>query len=84
MTAPEPGHALTADRLRADIAEVLGCAPHEVTPDADLLDLGLDSMRTMALVERWRAAGAPGVEFADLAEEPRLDRWTRLVAGVDS
>ncbi|PPK63702.1 phosphopantetheine-binding protein [Actinokineospora auranticolor] len=81
MSAPEAG-ALTGDRVRADIAEVLGCAPAEVTPEADLLDLGLDSMRTMALLERWRAAGAPEVEFADLAEEPRLDRWTRLVTGA--
>ncbi|EWC63870.1 Isochorismatase of siderophore biosynthesis [Actinokineospora spheciospongiae] len=80
MSTPET--ALTAERLRADVADVLGCDPAEVTPDVDLFDLGLDSMRTMALVERWRAAGAPAVEFADLAEEPRLERWTSLVTGA--
>ncbi|WP_367128669.1 phosphopantetheine-binding protein [Saccharothrix sp. HUAS TT1] len=75
---------LTADRIRADVADLLGCDPAEVADDADLLDLGLDSMRIMSLVERWRAAGATGLEFADLAEQPRLDRWTELVAGASA
>ena len=74
----------TADRVRADVADLLGVEPAEVGADADLLDLGLDSMRIMSLVERWRAAGATGLEFADLAEEPRLERWTELVAGASA
>jgi len=73
---------LTAEKIRADVAELLGCAPGEVDPHADLLDLGLDSIRIMGLVERWRAEGAPGLEFADLAEQPQLERWTALVAGA--
>ncbi|WP_424186744.1 phosphopantetheine-binding protein [Actinokineospora sp. G85] len=76
--------ALTAERLRADVADLLGLEPAEVAPDADLLDLGLDSMRMMSLVERWRAAGATDLEFADLAEEPRLGRWTELVTGASA
>lgn len=75
---------LTADRVRADIADLLGVEPAELDGDADLQDLGLDSMRIMSLVERWRAAGATGLEFADLAEDPRLDRWTALVAGAQA
>ncbi|GAA3462799.1 phosphopantetheine-binding protein [Saccharothrix longispora] len=75
---------LTADRVRADVADLLGVEPAEVGADADLLDLGLDSMRIMSLVERWRAAGATGLEFADLAEDPRLARWTELVAGASA
>jgi aryl carrier-like protein len=71
---------LSAEQVRADVARLLGCDPAELGPEEDLLDLGLDSMRIMSLVERWRAAGAPGLEFADLAEQPRLDRWTALVA----
>ncbi|MFD0204165.1 MULTISPECIES: phosphopantetheine-binding protein [Saccharothrix] len=76
--------ALTADRVRADVADLLGVDPAEVDPTGDLLDLGLDSMRIMSLVERWRAAGATGLEFADLAEDPRLERWTELVTGASS
>ncbi|ATE54235.1 MULTISPECIES: phosphopantetheine-binding protein [Actinosynnema] len=72
--------SLTAERVRADVAEVLGVAPEELAGDADLLDLGLDSVRVMGLVERWRAAGAE-VEFPDLAEQPELAHWTALVVG---
>jgi aryl carrier-like protein len=76
--------AVSAERVRADVADLLGIMPAELDADADLLDLGLDSMRVMSLVERWRAAGATGLEFADLAEDPRLARWTELVAGAGS
>ncbi|AXX30115.1 acyl carrier protein [Actinosynnema pretiosum subsp. pretiosum] len=72
--------SLTAERVRADVAEVLGVEPDELAGDADLLDLGLDSVRVMGLVERWRAAGAE-VEFPDLAEQPELAHWTALVVG---
>jgi aryl carrier-like protein len=76
MTTTSP---LSAEQIRADVAELLGIGPAELAADADLFDLGLDSMRIMSLVERWRAAGAT-VEFADLAEQPQLGLWTDLVA----
>jgi aryl carrier-like protein len=71
---------MTADELRGDVAEVLGCPASEIPADADLLDLGLDSVRIMSLVERWRRAGATGLEFADLAEDPRIERWVDVVS----
>lgn len=73
--------SLTPERIRADLVELLGCEPAELTPETDLTDLGLDSMRIMGLVEQWRAAGATELEFADLAEQPRLDHWTKLLTG---
>ncbi|WP_037819832.1 phosphopantetheine-binding protein [Amycolatopsis sp. La24] len=72
---------LTAEQVNADVAELLGCGLGELTPDTDLADLGLDSMRIMSLVEKWRGAGAPQLEFADLAEDPRLGHWTKLLTG---
>ncbi|GAB2734763.1 phosphopantetheine-binding protein [Amycolatopsis magusensis] len=71
---------LTAEQIRADVAGLIGCDEAELTPDADLLDLGLDSIRIMGLIERWRAAGVT-VEFADLAEQPQLGHWTAVLAG---
>jgi aryl carrier-like protein len=71
--------SLTAERIRADVAELLACDPAELDPTEDLLDRGLDSMRLMALVERWRAAGASDLEFPDLAEQPELGHWTTLL-----
>lgn len=73
--------ALSPERVRADVAELLGCAPAELAPGEDLLDRGMDSLRIMTLVERWRAAGAGTLEFPDLAERPELGHWTALVAG---
>lgn len=73
--------ALTPERIRTDVAELLDVAPEGIDPDEDLLDLGLDSVRIMTLIERWRAAGAPDLEFPDLAEEPVLRRWVELVGG---
>ncbi|MFH8791175.1 phosphopantetheine-binding protein [Streptomyces sp. NPDC017941] len=71
--------SLSPERVRADIAELLDCDPAEIVPDEDLFDLGLDSVRIMTLVQRWRAAGATTLEFPDLAEQPELGHWTALV-----
>ncbi|MFK4067129.1 phosphopantetheine-binding protein [Streptomyces sp. NPDC029674] len=72
---------LSPERVRADIAELLDCEPAEIAPGEDLFDLGLDSVRIMTLVQRWRAAGATALEFPDLAERPELGHWTELLTG---
>lgn len=72
---------LTADRVRADVAELLKCAPHEIADDDNLFDLGFDSVRVMTLIQRWRDAGAAELEFPDLAEQPELAHWQQLVVG---
>ncbi|MFI0408060.1 phosphopantetheine-binding protein [Actinomadura sp. 3N508] len=70
---------LTPDRVRADVAEVLNLDPREVGDDVQLLDQGLDSIRLMTLVERWRAEGAD-VDLIDLAEQPTVTQWVALLA----
>lgn len=72
---------LTEEQVRADVAELLGCDPAELDLDEDLLERGLDSIRVMALVERWREAGATALEFADLAEQPVLRHWMTILGG---
>ncbi|EHY87738.1 phosphopantetheine-binding protein [Saccharomonospora azurea] len=71
---------LTAERVRADVAELLGRDPGSIDPEESLLDLGLDSIRIMSLIDRWRAAGAT-VEYPDLAERPELAHWISVVTG---
>lgn len=66
------------EQLRKDIAAALGVQVSEVDPQADLLDQGLDSVRMMGLVDRLAAAGH-SVDFADLAEDPRLVAWDQLL-----
>ncbi|MFF0817414.1 phosphopantetheine-binding protein [Rhodococcus sp. NPDC003318] len=69
---------LTRDRMVADLAGMLDLPAAELTEDTNLLDLGLDSVRLMSLVERWRAEGAV-VDFVDLASDPQLGAWFEVV-----
>ncbi|MGK3993751.1 isochorismatase family protein [Sorangium sp. So ce1024] len=81
--APPPGWALArtpgVDRLRADVAEILEQPASAISDHESFLDLGLDSIRIMTLVERWRAAGVD-VAFVELAERPTLAEWWELLA----
>ena len=67
------------EELRAEIASALETTPEQIDPDADLTDQGLDSVRMMGLVERIHAAGH-SVDYADLAEDPRLTAWDQLLS----
>ncbi|NLU84586.1 phosphopantetheine-binding protein [Rhodococcus sp. HNM0569] len=68
------------EQIHSDVAEVLGLPVAELDADANLLDEGLDSVRVMSLIERWRAAGAD-VDLVDLVAEPTVTRWSEVVAG---
>lgn len=69
---------LTRDRVRADLADLLDLPVAELTEESNLLDLGLDSVRLMSLVERWRAEGAE-IDFVDLASDPELGAWFEVL-----
>ncbi|MFY1638088.1 phosphopantetheine-binding protein [Solwaraspora sp. WMMB335] len=73
---------LTADAMRADIAELLGDDAGPIDDEDNLLDAGLDSIRIMALIERWRQRGVE-VDFLQLAEEPTLAAWWSVVRAAD-
>jgi aryl carrier-like protein len=74
--------ALTEDVVRADVAELLHLLPDEVEDSENLFEFGLDSIRLLTLLERWREAGAE-VSFVELAEQPTLSHWLPLVTSVD-
>lgn len=67
------------DRLVQDVADVLCAEPDEIDPDESLLDQGLDSIRLMSLVSRWRTEGAR-IAFVDLAERPTLREWAEILS----
>ncbi|MBI5736024.1 MAG: amino acid adenylation domain-containing protein [Mycolicibacterium neoaurum] len=71
--------ATTSDTVRAEVAELLGIAPEELDPSADLIASGLDSIRMMSLSGRWRKQGIE-VGFAALAATPTVRAWQELVA----
>lgn len=69
---------LSAMRIEADVADVLRVDVGDLDREEDLRDQGLDSVRMMDLLERWRRAGAKDIDFITLAEDPRLSRWTEM------
>ncbi|MGW4894982.1 phosphopantetheine-binding protein [Kitasatospora sp. NPDC004240] len=73
--------AFTVERIRAEVAELLGEDPAEIPLDENLADWGLDSVRLMTLAERWRAEGAR-VGFVELAERPAVEAWAELLGAA--
>ncbi len=80
MTTDRTG-PLTLERMRADIAKLLGEAPEDVRDDDNLMDLGLDSMRMLGLVMAWGEHGI-ALEFSQLAEHTTLAGWWQVVQGL--
>lgn len=75
MTAPED---LTEDGIRAAIARLMDVEPETIGLDANLLELGLDSMKLMALASQWQRHGVE-VPFGDLAEQPTIAAWSGML-----
>ncbi|MEV4432579.1 phosphopantetheine-binding protein [Streptomyces sp. NPDC049555] len=70
---------LTLEKIREDVADCLGEDPADIPVDENLLDHGLDSIRVMTLLERWRREHAVTADFADLAERPAVEAWAALL-----
>ena len=65
--------------LRASVAALRDLPAAERGFDDNMMEAGLDSIRLMSLVERWRRAGA-ATSFVELAERPTLRQWWDLLA----
>ncbi|MEU9884247.1 phosphopantetheine-binding protein [Sphaerisporangium sp. NPDC051017] len=74
MTIP-----LTQATVRADIAEALYMEADELTETDNLFLAGLDSIRLLTLVERWRESGVE-LTFVELAEQPTLAAWWEMLS----
>ncbi|MFB9241924.1 isochorismatase [Massilia antarctica] len=68
----------TRSALQAEVAELLAVPASDLLPDDNLLFAGLDSIRLMSLIERWRRAGIE-TTFVELAERPTLADWWELL-----
>ncbi|HEX6240173.1 MAG TPA: isochorismatase family protein, partial [Polyangiales bacterium] len=76
-----------AERPRADartalleaLAPILSLEPSDLVPEAELRDLGLDSVRMLELFERLRERGLE-LESVDLLECQRVDQLLTLIA----
>lgn len=68
------GAASTTATAVTVTAEVLGVGADELTPETDLLDAGLDSVRAMELADRLHLAGVE-VAFEVLMEAKTIGEW---------
>ncbi|KAF0848037.1 non-ribosomal peptide synthetase [Nocardia caishijiensis] len=80
--APANGAGIDRAEIRAAIARHLDITPEAVADADDLIQLGLDSIRTMKLAGAWRKRGIR-VNFALLAAHPTIDAWHALLNGAD-
>ena len=79
MLGPAGAGKFSPQSVREEVAELLVQPPSELGDDENLLDRGLDSIRIMSLVERWRRKGVE-VTFVELAERPTLTDWYALLS----
>ncbi|MCG3742192.1 isochorismatase family protein [Vibrio cincinnatiensis] len=70
--------ALTLDQMCLDVANTLSLELDEVDVNENLLFLGLDSIRAMVLLEKWRPFGV-NLTFAQLIEKVTLKEWWELI-----
>ena len=68
---------MTETKIITDVAESLGVSPDTLSPDTNLADAGLDSLRLIMLVEKWRAEGVT-VDFQDILTRATLAEWFEL------
>src|SRR5262245_34388215 len=69
---------ISRDEIRTTVAAELGCPAADVADHDDLIQLGLNSIRMMALAGGWRKRGA-SITFAELAASPTVDSWHGLL-----
>lgn len=61
------------------VAQLLRESVESIDIDENLLNRGIDSVRIMSLVEKWRREGKE-ITFADLAERPTVAGWYSLLS----
>ncbi|BBZ40479.1 non-ribosomal peptide synthetase [Mycobacterium conspicuum] len=75
---------ISRDEIRAAIAAQLGTdVVTEIADTDDLIQMGLNSMRMMALAGGWRKRGS-GITFADLAASPTIESWHALLGSDEN
>ncbi|MFX0577768.1 phosphopantetheine-binding protein [Nocardia nepalensis] len=77
MPPKPPGQPPTLDQVRDTVAELLRIDPADIPEDADLQELGLDSLAMMRVINLWRRVRIR-ISMEDLTDEPTLAAWARL------
>ena len=80
MNALKPKDALPSSltQLTAQVAALIEIPVGDLQVDDNLIFAGLDSIRLMSLVTRWKRAGSR-LDFVDLAQKTTLNQWWELL-----
>ncbi|WP_026918294.1 phosphopantetheine-binding protein [Gordonia shandongensis] len=70
---------LTRESIVEDLAAMTGVPSTQIADGDDIADLGLDSVRLMSLIEKWRATGAEHVDVVALSSDSRVGSWIDLL-----
>ncbi|GGL23309.1 non-ribosomal peptide synthetase [Nocardia jinanensis] len=73
---------LDKSEVRDVVAAAIGVPPESVGYEDDLVGLGMHSMQLMKLSATWRKQGRE-VRSSELALEPTIAAWTRLLAAAE-
>ena len=80
LNALKPKDALPSSltQLTAQVAALIEIPVGDLQVDDNLIFAGLDSIRLMSLVTRWKRAGSR-LDFVDLAQKTTLNQWWELL-----
>ncbi|MCT8353541.1 MULTISPECIES: isochorismatase family protein [Photorhabdus] len=65
-------------QLKEQVAELLEINVTEIIDEDNLIDLGLDSIRTMNFLSDWQHRGLD-ISFTDVAKSPSINTWWQLL-----
>lgn len=70
---------LTLQLVRQQVAKLVDEEPSDIDDNENLIEKGLDSIRIMSLVEKWRSIGVD-VTFMKLVKKPTISDWWSLLS----
>jgi mycobactin phenyloxazoline synthetase len=73
---------MSKDEIRATVAAQLSAPAADIADHDDLIKMGLNSLRMMALAGGWRKRGVT-ISFAELAANPTIDSWHGLLGRTE-
>ncbi len=63
------------ERLKSELARVLDTVDEDISPDTNLIEIGLHSLAIMRLLEPLAQIAGARLDYADLARQPTLGAW---------
>jgi len=69
---------ISREWLTQELLQCIDEDAHDLSPDDNLIDYGLDSVRVMGLIAKWEKLGIK-IQFEELARAPSINGWWALI-----